>query len=390
MKHILEDDFSSYPFIVEGIVKNTNDPQQMGRVKVWCPAIDGDEYEEQRLPWAEYAAPFAGSVENRPAGPLNDISSGFTSYGFWAIPKVGARVFVFFIHGDLSRRVFFAGAFGLHKNRSLPTGRNLNETNESGPWTDTYDQLQPAYTNLREQFAGMLDAPEATTRGAYERQVAQARTEKTGEEGYAPDPVNPYIEDPSSNATQPNLDSQMCCLVSPGHHALIMSDQSDHCRLRLKTASGHQVILDDTNERIYISTARGKTWIELDENGHMHIFADDSISIRSGADINITADNNINFAAAGSINMSAGDSIKASGETGIHLTSCGGSTSISSGKNINLNAGNSILETAAKIHLNGPRAPCAQSPDPVTIVPSHEPWERPEESKYIRNPNWKK
>jgi len=323
MKHILEDDFSSYPFIVEGIVKNTNDPQQMGRVKVWCPAIDGDEYEEERLPWAEYAAPFAGSVEDKPAGPQKAVSAGFTSYGFWAIPKVGARVFVFFIHGDLSRRVFFAGAFGLHKNRSLPAGRNLNEMNEDGPWTDTYDKLQPAYSNLREQFGNNLDASQAKTRGAYERQVAQARTEKTGEEGYAPDPIRPTIKDPASSATEPNLDPQVYCLVSPGHHSMIMSDQADHCRLRLKTAAGHQVIFDDTNERIYISTARGKTWIELDENGHLHIFAADSLSVRSGADINLAADRNINLQAKGSINISADGSLKAAGKAGLHLSSCG-------------------------------------------------------------------
>lgn len=389
MKHILEDDFSSYPFIVEGIVKNTNDPQQMGRVKVWCPAIDGDEYEETRLPWAEYAAPFAGSVEDKPAGPQKLTSAGFTSYGFWAIPKVGARVFVFFIHGDLSRRVFFAGAFGLHKNRSLPAGRNLNETNETGPWTDSYDKLQPAYTNLREQFSNNISAPEAVSRGAYERQVAQARTEKTGEEGYASDPVKPTISDPASNAVQQNLDPQMYCLVTPGHHSIIMSDQTDHCRLRLKTSSGHQIIFDDTNERIYMSTARGKTWIELDENGHLHIFAADNLSIRSGADINLTADKNINLQARGSINIAAENSLKAAGKEGLHLSSCG-VTSISAAADLNLNAGGSILETATKIHLNGPTAACPEAPDSITIIPGHEPWERPEESKYIRNPNWKK
>ena len=31
--------------LMEGIVVDTNDPQQMGRVKAWVPAIDGDLYE---------------------------------------------------------------------------------------------------------------------------------------------------------------------------------------------------------------------------------------------------------------------------------------------------------------------------------------------------------
>ena len=170
---------------------------------------------------------------------------------------------------------------------------------------------------------------------------------------------------------------------------MIMSDQADHCRLRLKTAAGHQVIFDDTNERIYISTARGKTWIELDENGHLHIFAADSLSVRSGADINLAADRNINLQAKGSINISADGSLKAAGKAGLHLSSCG-VTSISASADLNLNAGGSILETATKIHLNGPTAPCPEAPDSITIIPGHEPWERPEESKYTRNPNWKK
>ena len=41
-------DFSyNYPFIVEGFVVDTSDPEQMGRLRIWCPALDSEVYEEK-------------------------------------------------------------------------------------------------------------------------------------------------------------------------------------------------------------------------------------------------------------------------------------------------------------------------------------------------------
>lgn len=307
----------SFPFITEGIVKDTEDPQQNGRIKIWCPALDGEEYDIELLPWAEYASPFGGVTNDFVAGRNKTSSSGPVSYGFWALPKIGAQVLIFLLNGDPNRRFYFASYFGLHRNRSIPAGRNVNPNENpipEGPFTDTYDQLQPAYDNIRTAFQGKMSASQTKTRGGFERQVAQDITEKDGKDGYAKNPVDEQY-----------LDSQSYCFVTPGHHTFLMNDAPDNCRIRLKTCEGNQVIIDDTNERIYISTSKGKTWIELDEDGHIHVFGSESVSVRAGKDINLYADRDFNVEAGNNINMKAiNGEAKISSQGDLHIRSAGG------------------------------------------------------------------
>jgi len=83
-----------------------------------------------------------------------------------------------------------------------------------------------------------------------------------------------------------------------------MSDVDEYCRIRLKTTEGSQIIFDDTNERIYISTAQGKNWVELDEgNGRLYFYSDSKISIRGKNDINLYSDENINIVAKKRVNI---------------------------------------------------------------------------------------
>lgn len=74
---------------------------------------------------------------------------------------------------------------------------------------------------------------------------------------------------------------------------------------RIRTRTGHQILLHNTEDLIYIGNARGTTWIELTSNGKIDIFAQDSISIHTGADLNIRADRDINLEAGRHINMRA-------------------------------------------------------------------------------------
>lgn len=62
-----------------GKVENNIDPLQQGRLQVSCPAVFG----EGSLPWAMPCTPFAGS-----------------GVGFFALPPVGANVWVEFEAGD--------------------------------------------------------------------------------------------------------------------------------------------------------------------------------------------------------------------------------------------------------------------------------------------------
>lgn len=360
---------------LEGIVVDTNDPQQMGRLKIWIPSLDGDNYKVNNLPWAAYLSPLAGQTMNYPAGPNGDIAPGYTSYGFWAIPKVGALVVVACLYGDPNLRLYVGSLFPEHGNRSLPAGRHRPDIID-GPLTDTYQPLEPAFSNLKAQFADNLTAPEAISRGAVERMVAQDQTEKDGTQGYQKDAVNAKT-----------LDPQTMCITSPGHHSLIFQDNPENGRVRLKSASGHQIILDDANERIYISTSRGNNYIELDADGRVYVFAGGDMAMGVGGDFNL--------AVAGNYTVSAGGDVTMASKGATYISSCdkmnisGLSTLISADNDIHMLSASTMIFKSGAIHLNGPAATKADcGPSPKTI-PIHEPWERPN-SKLKRNKNWKR
>lgn len=82
-----------------GQVENNVDPQQMGRIQVSVPAVLG----EGTLSWAMPCVPYAGS-----------------GVGFFAIPPVGANVWVEFEGGDPDYPIWSGCFWGLGEVPALP------------------------------------------------------------------------------------------------------------------------------------------------------------------------------------------------------------------------------------------------------------------------------
>jgi hypothetical protein len=80
--------------------------------------------------------------------------------------------------------------------------------------------------------------------------------------------------------------------------------------IRIQTRTGHQIVMHNTEDLIYIAHGSGDSWIEMTANGKIDIYSKDSISVRSETDINFTADRDINFTALENINMVAEKNIK--------------------------------------------------------------------------------
>ncbi len=78
-----------------GTVVDTNDPQQMGRVRAVCLALNDDSNALIKdIPWASYATPFGGTVQEGTMGRNDNPSSGPVAYGMWGIPKIGSQVLI--------------------------------------------------------------------------------------------------------------------------------------------------------------------------------------------------------------------------------------------------------------------------------------------------------
>jgi type VI secretion system (T6SS) baseplate-like injector VgrG len=84
-----------------GLVINNMDPMLIGRVQVTCPAVLG----EGTLSWAMPCAAFAGIAE-----------------GLFAVPSVGASVWVEFEGGNPDFPIYTGGFWGEGESPAIPPG----------------------------------------------------------------------------------------------------------------------------------------------------------------------------------------------------------------------------------------------------------------------------
>ena len=75
--------------------------------------------------------------------------------------------------------------------------------------------------------------------------------------------------------------------------------------IRLRTRTGHQILLHNSEDIIYIGNATGSAWLEMTSNGKIDVYASDSINLRTETDLNITADRDINILAGRDFNLTA-------------------------------------------------------------------------------------
>jgi uncharacterized protein (DUF2345 family) len=181
--------------------------------------------------------------------------------------------------------------------------------------------------------------------------------------------------------------------------------------------------MDDTNERIYIATAKGNNWIEMDQDGNIDIYSANKVSVRSQGSINMTSDDTIRMHGAKGVHIFSGSDVRIEATTDISAragqnirTHAGASVylqsdqsthiqagqtlfataaqdvnikannnaNLTSGATMNLYAADSILGTASIIHFNGPTASTATSASNAdeqpamwtNRVPTHEPFAR--------------
>lgn len=357
-----------------GIVVDTNDPMEIGRLRVCCPAWGDDPDPAQmnvnNLPWARVMSPFGGFVNQGFRGNGTEIQ-GETSYGMHSSPKVGAEAVVTFVNGNRNQRLVVGFVRDDGSANTLPHGRyKVNGSAIEGPFTVDDKPIEPLFSNAKTaftnaQFAG--GSPhgsfEWVSRGAdfsagahgaqtardiqttyddvgVERKEADGRT-YVSTQGTAANRLGDKSE--LSGARDASHDPQTHCWVSPGFHAMSMDDRMGNTRMKFRTSTGHQILLDDTNERIYVSTNQGNSWVELDSNGNIDIYSGLRLNIFSASDMNFTTNEdfrvsakNVHIKAANEYRLTAGADI------GVH-----------SNANIRMGAGASFFtQASSNFHIN--------------------------------------
>ncbi len=412
--------------ITVGIVADANDPQQMGRLRIICPAYgDTLNTDLEDVPWATYVSPFGGNTDLMPRGVTQDVTQGPVAYGMWSVPVEGAKVAVGCFDGNPQTRFWSGCVHEQFTTNTLPHGRyfkspNYNTPNSfqgkpAGPYSTYENQINPLAANLQQHFASSNAAYEYSTRGADFSAAAVNSDQVKASPVAQADDINVTVNGTAitqgyaANGMFPGMSSAYRSTVytwtTPGFHSISMDDRPQNCRVRMRTVGGAQILLDDSNERIYINTAKGQCYVEFDQYGYGNLYFATGFNVHSGGDINFTSDATIRFSGATGIHMTTQGEFRQYAAQDFHTVTdqiyhlyannnmnmqtnqsfnllANNSIQInSSTADLNLLASGNIIETGANIHLNGPQAASASvAGEKVAYnpnwIPEHEPWGR--------------
>jgi hypothetical protein len=127
----------------------------------------------------------------------------------------------------------------------------------------------------------------------------------------------------SSGAIRPQ---DVTVIGRKGGHTLVMDDgdlENNNALFRLRTAKGHQIMMNDSENFFYIGHANGQTWIELGQEGTVDIYSTNSVNVRTQGTINLHADKDINMYSGGNINMKSNAATNIGAVTTLQMASQG-------------------------------------------------------------------
>lgn len=311
-----------------GKVRDTRDPQKMGRIQVWIPDLSGNRDNSSTWFTASYCSPFAGasfvndgyykdtqtnqdiqkaSVVAAGRTPANEQGSlgGRQGYGMWfPAPDVGNDVLVAFVSGDPVNCVYFGFLFPQDQNFMVPGAPAAPYANADGLPVQSGPALE---TDLRSLSNLGSESPQRKPFGPLAKGLIS--------QGLQDDPIRGQ----STSSARRESPSQAMGILTPGGHQIVFDDgdnTGNSSLIRLRTRSGAQLLIDEITGNIYAISKNGRTWIELNDDGNFDVYGQSNVSVHaengninlvtSSDDINIQSAKDINFRAAGSLNFYAG------------------------------------------------------------------------------------
>lgn len=295
-----------YDRIYLAYVKDNQDIQRMGRLKVWIPELGSEPTEKDSWVTVSYASPFAGATDPTFLGNrVERDDQSQTSYGWWGVPPdLENQVLVFFINGDPARGVWFACLYQQNMNHMVPGVPARSEN---------YKQ-QGRVLPVTEYNKRALDRP----RDDVNRPESTVQSRGIASQGL----INDGIRGLTSSGARRETPSQVYGFLSPGPtrpgsqtqrtggSSFYMDDSEGSEHVRIRTKTGAQILLDETNGIVYAINKLGTSWIQMDAEGNVDIFGAKSFSVRSQEDVNIRADRDVNIEAGRDVNLKAAKDFK--------------------------------------------------------------------------------
>lgn len=324
-----------------GKVTSTKDISRTGRIEVFIAELAKDPTSTDGYYSCVWTSPFAGSTSPAEIGrDIENYDQTIKSYGMWMVsPDVDNQVLVAFGAGNPKFGYVISCLFPdrlTHMVPGMPSGTSYSdpdllmpvaEKNRFDEKTTHNDAIRPTHPHIAEGIVkqGLINDP---LRGAgFSGSRRESPSEVFGILTPGPrDPNNPYNR--------------------LGGHQFVMDDNPNSRLIRLRTAGGNQLLMDDTTGVIYMINKRGTAWFEMGTNGDIHVYSEGSINMRSKGNFNLRADKNVNIEAGQDLHLkAAGDNI---GDQYVGIPALGalGIPPLGNGGNLRLEAGADLTQYA--------------------------------------------
>lgn len=426
------------PFLAE--VTNHLDSTYMGMLEVaLIKGMPSSTKEESEAYPVRYLSPFAGVTSIRYEGTnSSDFNDVQKSYGMWMVPPdIGTTVMVIFIDGDPNQGYWMGcvqDVFQNHMTPGIAASRQVAMTDEQRrkygtdylPVAEFHKKSQKLQNPNPERFAKpihpfadrllqqglLLDTIRGVTSSSARREIPSSV--------FGISTPGPVDDSPGAKRGKIGYAGNTQAPVSRlGGTTFVMDDgdvNGQNELVRIRTRTGHQILMHNSQDLIYIANSKGTAWIEMTANGKIDIYSHDSVSIHSEHDFNFRADRDINFeagrnihvragknmetnvtgyyyltvddnckiavrgthdetiggvtkiAVANSFNLISSKDIKQSAEGTINL-GAEGNINIGTAATINLGANGNIVGSGANIHWNGPAAKAPVAADTAEVPP---------------------
>ena len=475
----------------EAIVVNNLDTRYMGGLVVELlryTSAGGTPERTGQLLNVRYLSPFYGVTPNAALTANDGYEHTQKSYGMWMVPPdVGTKVLVMFAEGNANFGYWIGCIPADYMNFMVPDGRastenttgitpptlqgrklpvgEYNKSIETGSRIDPTLFAKPYNKDFSEslEIQGLLnDEVRGTTTTSARREMPSAvfGISTPGPKDRRDGSPTVEIGTAGNKVTVPsNRLGGSSFVMDDGDERFVRATHAEdgppiyknkgnnetggdrtipqNELIRFRTRTGHQILMHNSEDLIYIGNSRGTTWIEMTSDGKIDIHAQDSVSIMTENDLNITAERDINMEAGRNVNIKAAGraagtnsgrvQIESKNNFNLHVgkdskitvmknqhiavkeaqyidtaktlnIKTGQDNRLTAGGNTFINSAKEHRETATYVHMNGPAAPTAnpaQQVSPLTTntlprirpggvisgyqsilarSPQHEPW----------------
>ena len=397
----------------EAIVVNNLDTKYMGGLVVELLRYTnsgGTPERSGQLLNVRYLSPFYGVTPNAALTANDGYEHTQKSYGMWMVPPdVGTKVLVIFAEGNANfgywigcipadymnfmvpdGRASTENTTGITppplKGRKLPTGE-YNKSIESGSKVDPTLFAKPYNKDFTEslEIQGLLnDETRGTTTTSARREIPSmvfgisTPGPKDRRDG------SPTVEIGTAGnkvAVPSNRLGGTSFVMDDGDERFVRTTHAEdgppiyknkganetggdrtipqNELMRFRTRTGHQILMHNSEDLIYIGNARGTTWIEMTSDGKIDIHAQDSVSIMTENDLNITAERDINMEAGRNVNIKAAGRARGASSGRVQIESkqdfnlhVGANSKITVGKNQHIAVKQSqYIDTTKSLHV---------------------------------------